>query len=205
MKKILWISDGFNIHSGYGTQTDGILNALKKDYELYMMSFQYHGQPIKLNDIWMVPNGYDLWGNDIFEYHVKNIKPDYVVTLMDLFRPATWLKNMRKLSKQYGFKSIAYYPLDAAPTPFGTEDVFPQFDYLVAMSNFGFKVLENEQNIKSDTMIWHGVNTGIYKPLEKDMKADTVIRIPADNPCIDIDEIKRIINTYKIVHFINKP
>ena len=37
---------------------------------VYAMSFQYHGQPIILNGIWLMPNGYDMWANDIIDNHM---------------------------------------------------------------------------------------------------------------------------------------
>lgn len=170
MKKIMWISDGLNINSGYGIQTAGILKALAQKYEVYHMSFQYHGQPLKLNNVWLLPNGYDMWGNDIVKQHVDSVKPDYIVTLMDLFRPCKWLKEQDKYLKQHGAKTIAYFPLDGKPLPYSSLDpvnVWEQFDYLIPMSMFGQETLLRELpevKPKVTNVIWHGIDTNIFKP-----------------------------------------
>ena len=173
-KKILWISDGPDINSGYGNQTKGITQGLKEVYDIFCMSFQRHGQPIVLDGVTLLPNGYNMWGDDIIEYHLKNIKPDYVVILMDMFRPARLLKDMKGLREKYGGKWIAYFPLDAAPLPWGSEEVFKSFDHRVAMSDHGKTLMAKLlPEAPVDCRIWHGTDTETYKPMLKDYKIGT--------------------------------
>ena len=171
--KLLWISDWLLINSGYGIQTAGILNGLKKMFTVYHLGLQFHGQPFVLNDIWQIPNGKDAWCNDKMKERIDQIKPDYIVTLMDLFRPCNWLQEQDKYLKQKGAKTIAYFPLDGEPVPFST--VYPvnrweQFDYLVPMSHYGRRTLLNELPELKDKVtepIWHGINTSVFKPIPK--------------------------------------
>lgn len=170
-KKILWISDGINIASGYGNQSNGILNGLKEEYDCYNMSFQYHGQPIVLNGITLLPNGWNMWGDDIIEHHLKSVQPDYVMVLMDLFRPAKLLKQISELKKKYGGKWITYFPLDARPLPWDSEEVFKAFDYRIAMADFGKEVLEEAlPDAPVIRRIWHGTDTEVFKPIDNFQK-----------------------------------
>lgn len=150
-----------------------------------MFSFQYRGQPIMLNGVTMLSCGYDMWGNDILKQHIDNLKPDYIVTLMDLFRPCAWLKYQKVHLKQHGAKTIAYFPIDGDPLPYETlewgpipphintkkpeePNVWEQFDYLVPMSHYGKRILLKElPNLKDRTVepIWHGINTNVFKPI----------------------------------------
>lgn len=154
------MSDGMNINTGYGNQTKGICKGLSDEYEVFNLNFQYHGQPINLDGVTILPNGYHPWGEDILPKHLENIKPDLVITLLDMFR-APYLKNFN--FHKYGTKWLAYYPLDASPTPLGSEGVFEHADHLVAMAKYGQQLLKEEKGIESDR-IWHGTDTEVYKP-----------------------------------------
>jgi len=177
-KKLLWISDGLNMKTGYGIQSASILKELAKHFgTTYMFSFQYRGDPVVLNGVTMLSCGYDMWGNDILKQHIDNLKPDYIVTLLDLFRPCVWLKDQAKNLKQHGAKTIAYFPIDGDPLPFDTLDpinVWEQFDHLIPMSHYGKKVLLRELPHLKDKVtepIWHGIDTNIFKPLKKENTA----------------------------------
>lgn len=172
--KLLWISDFMSVNSGYGIQTNGILNGLKQSgrFRLYHMALQYTAQPIVLNEITIIPTSpYDPWANDVMAKRIEMVKPDYVVTLMDLFRPCKWLKDQKTYLKQFGAKTIAYFPLDGEPLPYESitpTNVWEQFDYLVPMSYYGKEVLLNELpklEPKVWQPIWHGIETTIFKPI----------------------------------------
>src|SRR3990167_3733246 len=173
-KKLMWISDGIQVFSGYGIQSAGILNGIKDIFSTtYEFSFQYFGQPITLNGITLVPNNpQDQWANQgTMKDRVNILKPDYIVTLMDLFRPCEWLKDQKNHLKQTGAKTIAYFPLDGQPLPWGSvypTKVWEQFDYLVPMSYYGREVLLRELPELKDKVtepIWHGLDTNTFKPI----------------------------------------
>lgn len=114
-------------------------------------------------------------GKPEFEKHFKNVGPDIVFTLMDLHM-CQWLVEFKR---HYNFIWICYLPLDGEPIPDYWSSVLPHIDLVVAMSQYGERVL-SEAGFAC-AYVPHGVNTDIFKPYpERGKKFRERFKIPDD-------------------------
>jgi len=178
MARILSISDSITKPSGFANVMRNILFRLAYlDHEIYHLGLQ-NTDGLKLYDYQFEDLGktgkyiqnlptYGHSGNfgkPEFPKHFREVQPDIVLTLMDLFM-CQWLVEEKK---KYNFIWICYLPIDGEPLPKYWETILPHIDIVVAMSQYGERLL-NESGY-SCVYIPHGVNPHIYKPDEKRKK-----------------------------------
>lgn len=161
--RFLWQSNAPWSGTGYGNQTRLMLRALQGlGHEPRCFSFYgLSGGMIDYDGYSVYPNSdFDDWGNDVVKMHIDRSKSDLLVTLMDLFILD------RKVYGNLPTPWAAWTPIDSEGIGQPTLDMLKLSEYPVAMSRFGVGQMNN-YDIEPAAVIYHAVDTEIFKPLDK--------------------------------------
>ena len=174
--KILWFSNHFSMPTGFGKITREVCGRLSKDpsFEIHHISEQYNGPP-------MNHDGYNVLGckqptqfyAESIIGHINHFKPDFFVALEDSFTLGESNFNFQNVNFEPS-KFVMYLPLDGGDPEDGNGGAIPttglkvirRADHIISMSKFTQAELKKE-GFDSD-MIWHGIDTNIFKPVNKD-------------------------------------
>lgn len=168
MKKLLFMSDGSWTPSGFGTVMKNLINRLKNDYEIAILSWQHVGCMQEFDNIKYYPVGQHQFGKDMLPYVIEDFKPDYLITLGDY-----WMVDyiaepkMQELLKKHSTQWVWYIPIDSDIIPIQYIELLAVPDILVTMSQHGKRTA---QGFGYDSVyIPHGIDTSIYYPTDKDI------------------------------------
>ncbi len=159
--RIAWTSNPKWTPSGYSNVTADMEPLLVNEgFPLAMINmFGHSGGPFK--DEYQVIN-FPLinhtTGSDAMLHHGRFWNADIIISLQD-----AWTLNPQDLSQIPGY--IPYVPIDYDPIPLGILGNMRFAKRIISMSKFGQKQLANHGF--SSTMIYHGVDQKIFKPLDK--------------------------------------
>lgn len=158
--RIHWNSNGVMCHSGYATQSNLIVyGLLKAGFPIAHTAFYgLEGSSIVLNGLKIYPKIGDMWGADAMIHHSNDYKADVNVSFQDAW-PLD--PNAMKQVKNY----IAYVPIDSSPVHPGVYDRLKQAWKVITFAEFGRKSLADKG--MNSTLIYHGVDTDVYKPQDK--------------------------------------
>ena len=158
--RIHWNSNATFCHSGYATQSNLIVYALlKAGFPICHTAFYgLEGGSLVVDGLKIYPKIGDMWGSDAMIFHSEDYKADVNVSFQDAW-PLD--PNMMKQVKNW----IAYVPIDSNPVHPGVYDRLKQAWKVVTFAEFGRKSLA-ELGMNS-TLIHHGVDADVYKPLDK--------------------------------------
>lgn len=177
MTKVLLLGDSVTTPSGFGTVAMNIVEGIckplvKNNIELAHLDWQYAGNVKKID-----PKGWEKslltfpihkhrFGADSLGNCIASFKPDIILTLGDM-----WMVNFlgqpqfQKMLKERNVKWYWYLPIDEDEIPIHFVKMLKIPDKIIAMSKAGGKALD-DRGIEHD-YIPHGVDTNIYKPLNK--------------------------------------
>lgn len=157
--KILWVSNSPTAPTGYGIQTALFLPKLKElGHDMMCTAFWgVQGQPIRYEDILVLPGGRTAYGNDIIGADATFHKADAVITLMD-----AWVleKGVTR-----GFNWYPWMPIDHDPIPPGVTDAISTCRRPIAYSKFGVDKLREAGF--NPLYVPHGVDTQIYHRMDQ--------------------------------------
>lgn len=188
MARIMSITDSITKPSGFGNVIRNILFRLARlDHEVYHLGLQ-NTDGLKLYDyqfddqartgkyIVNLPTyGSSAgFGKPEFEKHFLEVRPDIVLTVMDLYM-CQWLMQYKK---KYNFIWICYLPIDGEPLPEYWSMVLPHIDLIVAMSEYGERLL-NEAGYRC-AMVPHGVSDLFEPDAKRGAKFRDKFSIPDD-------------------------
>ncbi len=164
----MWISDSPEVPTGLGLVTRVVTNDLaRRGYQVDILGWQTTGQPRKWEGCTIYPLGYGHFGEALIPRYLRELLPDYVITLGDPW----WLGFMRKPQIQswlrwIGARWILYYPLDGelpnGRIPDDWITTIAAADIPVAYSRYG--VTLSERCGLHPLYIPHGVNTRLFCP-----------------------------------------
>lgn len=173
--KLLWQSNAPWAGTGYGVQTGLVLHSLlEMGHEPTCFSFYglqggtvtYDGYPC------LSGSGFDEWGNDVIQSHIRRSKAEAVVTLLDLFVLS------QDIWSQLEVPWIAWTPIDSFTIGHPTVEILKHVDYPVAMSHWGANQMIGE-GIDPEAVIYHAVDTEVFRPLDK-KECRKALGIPED-------------------------
>ena len=171
--KILWQSNSPSSGSGYSVFTRDLLFRLLKDgwnvecsgmgagvdaYPIFMYGEDLIDDRFKGFKLKVYPKMHDPYGSDSLVFHGRESKANAIFTMQDV-----WTLQPNDLSKLKTW--LSYTPIDKYPVP---QNVIEKLQYaykIITFSKFGQKALE-EKGFTS-TLILEGVDTEIFKPLNK--------------------------------------
>jgi glycosyltransferase involved in cell wall biosynthesis len=163
--KLLWMSDSPLLATGFGRVTREITRRLAQvpGLEVACLGWGYDGWPHNHEEfpVTIYPARSRAFGQDSFERVIHEFKPDVVITLAELWM-IEWI-HAHALRPR--FKWIGYFPLDGGPFYPPWERVLKDVDEVVAMSTFGQRVFQEGVPSKRIHVIYHGVDTAVFRPL----------------------------------------
>jgi D-inositol-3-phosphate glycosyltransferase len=165
--KLLWMSDSPTLVSGFGTVTRDILDRLPTDrFEIAVVGWAYTGWPYDRTRFpyTIYPSDPRRMGGDSLPSAVAEFKPDIVVGLGDLWM----LESLKSIDRENGTRVVAYFPIDGAPFPPSWRGVLDVVDVRLAYSEFGRKVAQEACPDLPIELLYHGVDTKTFRPLDKD-------------------------------------
>lgn len=164
--KILWHSNAPWVPTGYGMQTELWSRLLTEQGHEVVVS-AYHGlrgSRLNAGPVRILPGGNDAWGNDVLELHYESIKPDVLLTLMDI-----WVLEPEVIAS---LPLACWTPVDHEPLPPAVETLLRFCKYPIAMSRFG------EQMMRAKGLdpfyVPHGVDTDVFTPGDRAAARDAM-------------------------------
>jgi glycosyltransferase involved in cell wall biosynthesis len=157
--KILWHSNAPWCGTGYGMQTELWVRLLtERGHEVVVSAYHgLRGARLNAGPVRILPGGNDAWGNDLLAAHYEAIKPDVLLTLMDI-----WVLEPQVIA---GLPLTCWCPVDHEPLPPVVETHLRLCKYPIAMSRFG------EQMMRAKGLdpfyVPHGVDTEVFKPCDR--------------------------------------
>lgn len=159
--------------TGFATVASNIMQQLHKTgkYEIDVVGINYTGEPYDQEKfpgkVWpalSVANmqSGDVYGRQRFLDMLGTGDYDVVFILQDTFIVQTFVKVIHEtlalLPRK--FKTILYFPFDAAPKKDWIEQAVSQFDYPVAYTNYAKSFIEkiDPETAKRTEIIYHGTN-----------------------------------------------
>lgn len=169
-KKILWLSDGCYLTTGYATITRKALNYLTDlGWDTHHLSHTAQHQTFlpgtKMEDnenlnFWVHGAGIQPYCQDIITQRIRELNVPVFGILLDTFMCYPWLLNVDLTPA----KSFFYFPSDGGGFPLGCEQILKKVDLPIAMSKYAQKQVKDLFNIDSE-YIPHAVESDVYKPL----------------------------------------
>lgn len=166
--RVLFSSNFYKCKSGYGVQAASLMPRMAELPEIGGRSniaqfawYGLQGSTTEIDGFKIYPAGADPYGNDIIGAHVKDFNANVVISLIDVWvmqdtakkiAPAVWLP---------------WLPIDHDPVPQKVLDSLQGAYLPLTYSKWGHQMLTDAgvQNV----YIPHGVETNIYRVLERDM------------------------------------
>jgi glycosyltransferase involved in cell wall biosynthesis len=170
--KVLGMTDVSN-KTGFGVVMDHILSGMAKTYDTYLLGWGFHyEEPIKKNGYTVLPSGNHPFGGDVLPYILQQLKPEVLITQADT-RMIDWLPNV--LNQVPNKPTWIFYPVvdgfvwnlntKMDKWPSNWSNIINQSDHVVAMTDFGKRILESSGVEKSKvSRIYHGVDTQMFRP-----------------------------------------
>ncbi len=168
---VLWMSNSPTSNTGYGSVSRNVLFPLAKlGYKIDTLAYYgQEGNVLSIDGVNIFPRLFHTLGRDALDLLLKHRKPDIFVTLFDVW--VTVEPNGRSWVADAHPYSTLYAPVDHEPIPklvhLGLQHCYQP----IAMSKHGLDSMVNSphSDLKklNPTMIPHGVNTSIFKPLDR--------------------------------------
>lgn len=174
--RMLWNSNSIWTPSGYGNaQRDMLYRFLADGWPTAQSAFVgLGGSMITMAGLPIYPGLADQWGSDGMLYHGRHFGANAVFTMQDIWPINTFfLGEMTKANMAF----IPYVPIDQDPVPPNVLNVLKYAYKIVTFAKFGQKALERAGF--ASTLIEEGVDTEIFKPMDK-IQARKDLGIPLD-------------------------
>jgi FkbM family methyltransferase len=158
--KILWSSVTPTIESGYGRVTREIVSRLvKKGYDIMLHGYQSAGRLHTVDKVFrMLDAGGAEYGMNVLEKYFKKYNRDILITLFDIW---PFFGKVEKLQIPW----IPYIPIDAEPVTTPMSEPLKFAYKRITFSKFGDQELRKVG--LNSSVIYHGVDTKVYKPFSE--------------------------------------
>ena len=154
------------ISTGYGVVSHNLMKGLLKNkVDIKQLGLQTPSTPLGKEKKWLLPVLNDVYGADALQHYIPSLGIDYVLSIIDNFAPPYFY--VPKLIKQLGCGYIAHVTENGVPLGTSNFAALKDADFMVAPSKFVETQLLNVFPKEKVRMIYHGVDTKIFKPLPK--------------------------------------
>ena len=182
MKKILYCGDAF-VETGFGRVAENLLPALAEEYEVVVMSTNYHGDPHSEAKKYKVYPAL-LHGSDPFGSHriaeiIQREKPDLIWVTNDIWIAINLWDQAKPLQEQFGFKWFVYTPIDSYGLFPSLAAPMMEWNGLATYTEFGAKELRLAGYDKHIDVVGHGTDFTKFFPMEK-AKCRKELGVPED-------------------------
>lgn len=164
MLRVLLITDSISLNTGYANTAkiivESLLNAGCDVRQLaWGITEEPPNMPIKIYPT--SPN--DFYGKTLFKDVIEDYLPNVVLTFGDLFN-VSWVANYPNRF----FKWCAYFPIDSENLTVAQKHIIMQIDQPIVYSKTALNVVLGETKREDLKIIYHGVDTEKFKPLNKE-------------------------------------
>jgi D-inositol-3-phosphate glycosyltransferase len=157
---LLWCGDSPTAPTGFGRVTQNVLSQLRQDWAVGVLGINYEGDPHQYPyPIYPAILGGDLYGLRRFGTLAERTRPDVIVILND-----TWIA-ARFAEIPVEAPLVAYMPVDAPNQP--DLSSLNRLAHAVFYTEFGIAEARRAGYTGPATVIPHGVDTGVYRPVER--------------------------------------
>jgi len=165
MLKILWSSVTPTIESGYGRVSREVVSRLvKHGFDIIYHGYQSSGKLHLVDGTFkMLDAGGAEYGMNVLSKYFKKYNRDVLITLFDIW---AFFGKIESLCLPW----IAYFPIDAEPVSVPLSEPLKHAFKRVCFSEFAERELKKVG--LDSTIIYHGVDTKIYKPLSENKKKE---------------------------------
>lgn len=162
--KILWNSNSAHTNSGYGRETEFLLKRFKQDgWNVAINAFAgVNGGIANIDGITHYPTLMDAFGSDGLVFHARHFGANVVITFQDIW---PLQPQHLQMSQQDNRPVVMYVPIDQEPVPPSVLEKLRFANKIITFSKFGQQALEKAGF--SSKMIYEGVDTKIFKPMDK--------------------------------------
>ncbi len=182
MKKILYCGDAF-VETGFGRVAENLLPALAKEYEVVVMSTNYHGDPhpeAKKYKVYpALLHGSDPFGSHRIAEIIQREKPDLIWVTNDIWIAINLWDQVKPLQEQFGFKWFVYTPIDSYGLFPSLAAPMMEWNGLATYTEFGAKELRLAGYDKHIDVVGHGTDFTKFFPMEK-AKCRKELGVPED-------------------------
>jgi glycosyltransferase involved in cell wall biosynthesis len=177
--RILWVSSGPWIGTGYGVQTRYIVKALKESgFDIMLFTYHLGGGPINYDGyiVLPAPAGVTTFATQPIISWYKKTNRNLVITLLDV-----WV--LPNLGNEVNW--VPYTPVDAPLDEYTLEINQPlqTAKAIITFSKFGKQQVEKVVKDKKVYMIYHGIDTKLFTPIESEeekKKLRRMLGLPQD-------------------------
>ena len=179
MKKILWWSDTPTGFTGFSMVARSLLRFFREEYEIDVLGINYNGDPHNFKKVNIYPakgnlnkRYNDLLGRQKLLDMLSTGKYDFLWIMHDPFTLETIIDKIKecneKLESSKKFVSVYYFPVDCSMRKEWVETI-SKVDFPVAYTYYGkSQCMKYKKSLEQIDVIYHGVDTDIFKPLEKE-------------------------------------
>jgi len=155
---ILFFGASSNITSAFGKIAYNVVTGLRaKGFNVYELGLQNRGLQ---REKWRLPLIASPYGEDAFDYYVKKLDIDCIITLVDNWMPQfSWIPKSITKDKTW----VCHTIVNTIPVPPKLATIYREADVLVAPSKFSEKQLF-DYGLRNVVRIPHGVNLDTFKP-----------------------------------------
>jgi FkbM family methyltransferase len=169
--RIAFMSNSPWTFTGYANQTALFVPRLQKaGHDMAIISVWGHeGTPIAWNGVQVFGKSVHPYAQDIMHSHAETWKADAMISLMD-----AWVVEPEGMM---GTRWVPWFPVDSEPLPKRIYNNVKQAYDRIVFSKFACQQLDAAG--LDYTYIPHGVNTNVFKPLDRAACRETM-KLPAD-------------------------
>ena len=167
-KKKLFIIADAGCDTGFANVTHNLVNNLFEKWEIHILGINYYGDPHPIQNKARLYNPSakvqgDFYGTARVEELLHKIKPDVTFLINDPWVAASYVPLIKKSESA----KVLYTPIDGANI---NEDFISPlntiFDYIVGYTQYGIDQIQAGGFTGKTTVIPHGVDKKLYKPLD---------------------------------------
>lgn len=161
--RLLFAGDSPTAPTGFARVTENLLSRLKPEWAIGVLGINYMGDPHRMPyAIYPAHLGGDMWGYSRFNDLVTNTKPDVALILND-----PWIAAKFAEVDTPPVPLVAYMPVDAPHQPAAAFRLLNKLSMAVFYTEFGLQEARLAGYEGQATIIPHGVETDVYRPIER--------------------------------------
>lgn len=168
-KKKLFIIADAGVDTGFATVTHNLVEHLHTLWDIHILAINYHGDPHPIQSKAKLYNPSaraqgDFYGVERIAELAAKIKPDLIFMINDPWVATSYVRYFKKIS----IPMILYTPIDAQNLKEEWVTPLKRFDHIVTYTEFGKHELLSREPFTNISVIPHGVNTKLYKPISRE-------------------------------------
>jgi glycosyltransferase involved in cell wall biosynthesis len=168
-KLLIW-SD-FVAPTGFANVAKNLFDDLHKEFQVSIVGINYHGDRKYDTDKYFVysVSRDDMLGIKRLPSIIKRENPDVLLLFQDIFYISDNIKKFKESLKKEA-KTVIYFPVDGSPFSVAWKDAFTEADAIITYSDWAIRTIRDKvETNKKIHKLYHGVNTDVFKPLDKQL------------------------------------